>query len=47
MVRAMEYLSGADHMHAAYIESEEVEFSADIDTPEDLQMLLGIQRHNG
>jgi GTP:adenosylcobinamide-phosphate guanylyltransferase len=47
MVRAMEYLGGADHMHAAYIESEEVEFSADIDTPEDFQMLLGIQWHNG
>ncbi len=41
MSKVIEYLDGADHMQAAYIESEEVEFSADIDRPEDFQMLLG------
>ena len=42
MARAMQLLSAADHMRAGYIESKEVEFSADIDRPEDFQMLLGI-----
>ena len=42
MARAMQLLSAADHMQAGYIESREAEFSADIDRPEDFQMLLGI-----
>lgn len=47
MARAIEYLNGADHMQAAFIESEEVEFSADIDRPEDFQMVLGTPWQNG
>jgi len=42
MVRAIRYLNGADHMHSAFIESEQAEFSADIDHPQDLQGLAGI-----
>ena len=38
----MRLLSAADHMQAGYIESRETEFSADIDWPEDFQLLLGI-----
>ena len=46
MAKVIELLNGADHMHAAYIESEEVEFSADIDRPEDFQMILGTPWQN-
>lgn len=46
MAKVIEYLNGADHMNAAYIESEEVEFSADIDRPEDFQMVLGAPWQN-
>jgi GTP:adenosylcobinamide-phosphate guanylyltransferase len=42
MAKVIEYLNGADHMQAAYIESQEVELSADIDRPEDFQIVLGI-----
>jgi len=45
MTRAIKYLNGADHMNSAFIESEEVEFSADIDHPEDLQGIIGIPYH--
>ena len=41
IVKVIEYLNGADHMQSAYIESEEVEFSGDIDRPEDFQIVLG------
>jgi len=47
MAKVIEYLNGADHMKAAYVESEEVEFSADIDRPEDYQMVLGTPWQNG
>ena len=46
MAKVIELLNGADHMHAAYIESEEVEFSADIDRPEDFQIILGTPWQN-
>jgi hypothetical protein len=41
MARVIEYLNGADHMRSDYVESESVEFSADIDRPEDFQIVLG------
>lgn len=39
--KIISYLSGADQMRAGIIESEEVEFSGDIDRPEDFQTVLG------
>ena len=45
MARAIRYLNGADRMQAAYLESEEVELSADIDRPEDFQTVLGAPWH--
>ena len=38
----IKYLSGADQMRAGIIESEEVEFSGDIDQPDDFETVLGI-----
>jgi hypothetical protein len=46
MAKVIEYLNGADHMQTAYVESEEVEFSADIDQPDDFQWVLGIPWEN-
>jgi GTP:adenosylcobinamide-phosphate guanylyltransferase len=46
MEKVIQYLNGADHMQSDYIESQQVEFSADIDSPEDFQMVLGEQWQN-
>jgi GTP:adenosylcobinamide-phosphate guanylyltransferase len=45
--KVVEYLNGADHLRAAFIESEEVELSGDIDRPEDFQTVLGIPWQKG
>ena len=47
MARIIQYLNGADHMQAGYIVSEEAECSADIDSPEDLHILVGNSLQNG
>lgn len=46
MEKAITYLNGADHINSAYIESNEVEFSADIDSPEDLEGIGDIPWQN-
>ena len=46
MARLIKYLNGADQMQAGYIISEEVEFSADIDTPEDYRLVTGVPWQN-
>jgi 2-phospho-L-lactate guanylyltransferase (CobY/MobA/RfbA family) len=42
MAKVIAYLEGACQVNIAYIVSEEVEISADIDRPEDFQIVLGI-----
>ena len=44
--KVIQYLNGADHMNADYIESESVAFSADIDSPEDFQSVQGSSWQN-
>jgi GTP:adenosylcobinamide-phosphate guanylyltransferase len=42
MVKLMAYIQEGLHVKTAYIESEAVEITGDIDTPEDYQIVLGI-----
>jgi hypothetical protein len=42
MAKVIEYFDGALQVNTAYIVSEEVEISADIDKPEDFPIVMGV-----